>query len=359
MKPCYINGVGCISAQKTFNNAAFLEEAILQNANILSIVPPNYKDYISRSVSRRMAKGVKMGVVAATIAMKEAGVVQPDAILTGSGMGCVRDSEKFLESILDNDEQHLTPTAFIQSTHNTVGAQIALGLKCPSYNLTYVHGAVSFESALIDALLLFKEAAQNSDSKISVLVGGIEELGDHTTRLFQLIHHIKTEKPNTLELLDCRSKGTIFSEGAQFFLLSEQQQSTTYARLGDVEIIGQLAQQHLAERLVLFLKKNGLILQDIDLVLLGNNGDIEFDHFYQRLQNGIFKNIPQAYYKHLCGEYNTASAFGFWTAAQILKAQQIPNVLRLNDLSPNRYQRVVLYNQYRGKNHSFVLMEKA
>ena len=355
MKPCYINGIGCISAQKTIDNSAFLEEIITQNANVLPIVPPNYKDYIDRAASRRMAKGVKMGVVAAAIALKEAGVAQPDAIITGTGMGCVRDSEKFLENILNNDEQHLTPTAFIQSTHNTVGAQIALGLKCSAYNLTYVHGAISFESALIDALLLLEE----SEKEATALVGGIEELGDHTIKLHQLIDHIKKETPNTLQLLDTLSKGTIFGEGAQFFLLSNKATESTYAQLRAVEIISHLVQEQLAERLVLFLQKNGLEVRDLDLIILGNNGDIEFDHFYQRLQNGLFKNIGQIYYKHLCGEYNTASAFGLWLAAKILKTQQIPDVLRLNDISKTSYQRVLLYNQYRGKNHGFILLTKS
>ena len=47
----------------------------------------------------------------------------------------------------------LTPTSFIQSTHNTVGGQIALGLECKGYNFTYVHASISFESALLDAQL--------------------------------------------------------------------------------------------------------------------------------------------------------------------------------------------------------------
>ena len=47
----------------------------------------------------------------------------------------------------------LTPTSFIQSTHNTVGGQIALELQCKGYNFTYVHGSNSFESALLDAKL--------------------------------------------------------------------------------------------------------------------------------------------------------------------------------------------------------------
>lgn len=52
-----------------------------------------------------------------------------DAIITATGLGCLADTEKFMNALMDNREQMLNPTAFIQSTFNTVGAQLALLLK--------------------------------------------------------------------------------------------------------------------------------------------------------------------------------------------------------------------------------------
>ena len=57
----------------------------------------------------------------------------------------------FLRKMIEFEEKMLSPTAFIQSTHNTVGAQIALLLKCHHYNNTIVHRAFSFENALTEA----------------------------------------------------------------------------------------------------------------------------------------------------------------------------------------------------------------
>ncbi|RYZ82834.1 MAG: hypothetical protein EOP06_21045 [Proteobacteria bacterium] len=85
---------------------------------------------------------MKNGIVASTVAMKEAAMEMPEAIITGTGMGCIEDSDKFLKAIIDNGEQFLTPTSFIQSTHNTVASSIAISLGCKSYNFTYVNGAV-------------------------------------------------------------------------------------------------------------------------------------------------------------------------------------------------------------------------
>lgn len=353
MKKCYINSVACISAQNSFDAADFLETIATYDSPLLKAIAPDYKAYISRSAIRRMPKAVKMGVVAAKTALQAADLSQVDAIIVGSGLGCLRNSENFLENILDNDEQYLTPTAFIQSTHNTVAAQIALGMKCKAYNMTYVHGSVSFESSLLDALLLFSEQENHH-----VLVGGVEELGNHTCKLYQLSEHLKSESANNTQLLESASSGTIFGEGAQFFVLSEQAQTSTYATLQAVEIISQLEEAKVSNHLLAFLENNHLNIADIDAVILGNNGDANYDSYYHNLQEGILQQTPQLYYKHLSGDSYTASAFAFWLAAKILKTQTIPNSIKLNNHHRSAYKNILLYHQYRGENHSFMLLKK-
>ncbi len=86
--------------------------------------------------SRRMSRIIKMGVCAAMKCLQDAEIKNPDAIITGTGMGCIEDTGKFLSSYIENEEKLLNPTPFIQSTHNTVGAAIALMLKCHNYNNT-------------------------------------------------------------------------------------------------------------------------------------------------------------------------------------------------------------------------------
>ncbi|MDY7393867.1 beta-ketoacyl synthase N-terminal-like domain-containing protein [Aureibaculum sp. 2210JD6-5] len=351
MKPCYINGLGCVSAQNTTGNQ-FLEDIAVYETNILPVINPNYKDYIPPAAARRMAKGVKMGVVASALALKEAGVKVPDAIITGTGMGCVQDSEKFVSAVIDNDEQFLTPTSFIQSTHNTVGAQIALGLQCKAYNFTYVHAAVSFESCLLDAQLMF-----NENEASNILVGGIDEHGEHTNVLHQLIGHIKKEEVGNTDLINSNTEGTIFGEGAVFFSLSDKKNENSYAKLADVEIFSRLNRDELETQINKFLERNNLSVDTLDAVVLGNNGDIDFDAYYKNLQEGIFKGTQQIYYKHLCGEFNTASSFGCWVASNILKQQDIPEIIKINNIGSKSYKNVLLYNQYRGENHSLVLLQ--
>lgn len=353
MEKVYINSIGSISAQKTFDNNDFLEEITPYEDTVISAIEPNYKDFIPPAAARRMAKGIKMGVVASKIALEEAHLTHIDAIITGTGMGCVRDSEKFVTAILDNNEQFLTPTSFIQSTHNTVAGQIALGIGCKGYNFTYVHSSISFESALIDALMQLEcREAEN------ILVGGVDESGEHTIAIHRLIQHIKPEKVHSNRLLHSKTGGAVFGEGANFFVLSNNKQDLSYAQLVGVKTFNTLAKSELVTSLEEFLNENNISVADIDVLIGGNNGDMDYDDYYLELTNGPFKNTQQVYYKHLSGEFNTASAFGFWLGAKILKTQHIPNAIALNTIRVHKIEIVLLYNQYRGKNHSFTLLRR-
>ncbi len=98
-------------------------------------------------------------------------------------------------------------------------------------------------------------------------------------------------------------------------------------------------------------------MEDIDAVVFGNNGDVTFDTYYTTASS-LFNKIPHIYYKHLSGEYNTASAFGFWVAASIIKSQVIPSSVKMNAIEKSNFSKVLLYNQYQGKDHSLVLLSK-
>jgi len=343
--------MGCISAQDTFT-ADFLENAVINTTDVtLPAITPEYKEFIAPAAARRMAKGVKNGIAASARALLEAGVIMPGAIITGTGMGCNIDSEKFLKAVIDNNEEHLTPTSFIQSTHNTVGGQIALNLNCKAYNFTYVSGAVSFESCLLDAMLQLQEQQANN-----ILIGGVDELAEFTTKFQEVAGNLKKKEDGLFTILGSETTGTVLSEGAVFFVLSNTKQQSTYAQVKDIAIYNILEPNEPELRLQEFLKKNNMDIADIDAVLLGYNGDADFDIYYDSLGNGIFADTLQLYYKHLSGEYNTVSAFGLWIAAKILKTQTVPDILKVNAVKPQSFKNILLYNQYRGKDHSFTLV---
>lgn len=339
MKKVFIDSAVSISAQNTFDTYGFLEEIKDISGKTVSANYPNYRDYIALAASRRMATAVKMGVTAASKALEKANLKQPDAIITGTGMGCIEDTEKFLNNIISNEEAFLTPTPFIQSTHNTVGAQIALGLNCKAYNNTYVHAALSFESALLDAQLLLQQ-----DEGKHVLVGGVDELGK------EIINYVRL-----MEDRDSSGIQVPFSEGASFFVVSSEAKEAAI-QLVDMEVCSTASEEKLQENLKGFLLRNKIEPFQIDVLIAGRNGDA-FDVYYDSASS-LFENATELHYKHLSGEFYTASSFGLWAAYEILNRQEIPKPLIYKDESTSEINTILLYNQFKGRDHSFILLKR-
>jgi 3-oxoacyl-[acyl-carrier-protein] synthase II len=348
----YIKGTSVISAQPTFNSTGFLDDIIETDANYLNCIEPSYKEFLNPTMARRMARIIKMSIAASTTCMKDAGIEQPDAIITGTALGCLEDTEKFLLAIIENDEQFLTPTSFIQSTHNTVGAQIALQLKCMNYNFTYVHKGFSFESTLLDALMLIAEGEAKN-----ILVGAHDEMRDKYYRVCARIGYWKKEPVSTMQLINAQSSGSIAGEGASFFVLSAEKGTNDYAKLRGVKTFYKPENEaDIENKLAAFLAEKKLTPQDIDVVLYGFNGDNRFDPIYYNLKNNFFKNSTSAYFKHLCGEYQTSSGFGMWAAANIIKTQTVPAAILMGTPQHQSIKNVLIYNTFLGTDHSAFLL---
>lgn len=345
--------MGCVSVQNTFEDE-FLENPIdYSTTNIIHALKPNYKDFIPPAAIRRMSSGVKNSIVASTLALKEADVKELDGIITGTGMGCIQDSEKFLDKMIEFNEEYLTPTSFIQSTHNTVGGQIALNLKCTAYNFTYVNTGSSFQSALLDGLMQVKDEGKNN-----ILVGGIDEIADYTFKLYQEIGHIKKDGLDSYNVLEDKSEGCVLGEAAVFFVLSNERKENSYAEIADTQIINRLDINDVGGFVKDFLQQNKIKKEDIDAVILGNNGDVNFDSYYGEVEK-MFESTDLIYYKHLFGEFMTSTSIAVWLASQVVNKQKIPNVLFKNEQiqRSKSLHNVLIYNQYRGRDHSLILIK--
>jgi 3-oxoacyl-(acyl-carrier-protein) synthase len=353
MKPIYINGLGSVSPQDTANSSRFLSEVKRTQSNRLACIEPNYREFISPDILRRMGRLIKMGVASSRICLSDAECTMPDAIITGTGLGCLEDTEKFLTTMVKNREELLTPTSFIQSTHNTVSAQIALLLKCHNYNFTYVHRGWSFESALIDSLIQLRNGKAST-----VLTGGMDELTNGSFAITQRLGHWRKKPVDTFELLKSDYRGSIAGEGSAFFLLSSSQSPHTCAELADVQTFNRKTSgKALATLLSDFLERSGIKPEDIDLAVCGMNGDTSSARPYKELTDSL-KDAGLAAWKHLSGEYQTSSSFGLWMASMIMKHQQVPEVAVIRSRGERPLHTILLYNHYLDLNHSFILIRK-
>ena len=141
-------------------------ECIIDNVEQLS----ELREYVSPGEARRMGKLMKAATITSLKALKAAGIETPDAIITATAFGMLETSEKFMVDMLENGEETLSPTLFMQSTHNTLSSAIAIRTKCHGYNMTYSQGSDSLEWALRDARRLIETGKART-----VLVGYHDE----------------------------------------------------------------------------------------------------------------------------------------------------------------------------------------
>ncbi|MBO4488198.1 MAG: beta-ketoacyl synthase chain length factor [Bacteroidales bacterium] len=125
-------------------------------AIVKDVPAEEYHQYLPPMKSRRMGNLQRRALVTALKAMDISGIDMPDAILNGTALGCMDHTIKLLQRLHEEGEVVSMPTSFMQSTHNTVAAQIAIYTHNHGYNTTYAHRAISFECALHDAFLQMK-----------------------------------------------------------------------------------------------------------------------------------------------------------------------------------------------------------
>lgn len=320
----FIRTAVAISAQQSFEPEHFLKPIQTSNNGMLYALDVPYQNYIPPVPIRRMSRVLKMAISAAIEALRQAGIEQPDAILTGTGRGSVTDMQGFVRDLIVLEEGAMNPTLFIQSTYNSPIGWIAMLTGCRAYNQTFVHRGCSFELALIDAQLCAAEA----EKPMSLLVGSYEELTEDYVKIRGKRGYWKQPATLSLDILKhSDTPGSLAGEGAAFFLLTTEASGAS-AIINGVEIIYFADPDKVRDAVCRVLNEAGLNASDIALVITGQSGDCVRDKLYgPSLQ--LFPEKPVAAFKPLCGEFETAGSFGLWLANFMLKSDKLPSDLFL------------------------------
>ena len=320
----FINGCSTISHQASFQKEEWANEMEIL-APDSTLVAPNYREFINPGDIRRMSKIIRMGIACSKDCISQSGIENPDAIIVGTGLGCLTDTEKFLNNTLVI-EGLIPPTSFIQSTHNTIAGQISLALKNHNYNMTHTQNSLSFEHTLIDGMLCLNE----SDS--TVLVGAADESIPFLDELISKFGLTALENK--------------LSSGASFFMVSNIKESRSKAQLVDCTTIG-LNRTTVLELVDSFLESNNLQQTDIDLVLTSTFDTIKPQEITETFLNMECVNVEQ-----YSGYHFTTSAFAMHLATEILNQEH--TVLAKNKKA---VKRVLLYNNLNNKNIGLTLLQ--
>jgi len=407
----YIRQAACISPQETFSETKIdLSQEYEPKDNKMKALEPSYPG-IPQNILRRMAKAVRMGVGTALPLIRGAGAISgtpaadhsvsgtpvadhpvsgssaavdvggpmPAGIIIGSANGGMEESVKFLKQIVEYKEEMLTPGNFVQSIPNAISSQISLLSQNKGYNTTHVHRGLAFEYAVIDAGMMLKEHPSES-----YLVGGVDEIATYHYNLEYLKGSYKKEPLSGKRLYEVDSPGSIAGEGAAMFLVDNNKAGAS-AKLQGIITLHSEDEAAVTGLLQEFLNRHRAATGERpDLFLTGENGDARIRHFYdaceatldQALQNTTTdnlvagnisphstsgNNIIVARYKHMSGEYPTATAFALWIACQALSGLTLPlhMIKRPGPAGQKGIKNVLIYNNYKGRQHSFMWVSAA
>ena len=332
----YINSIKQISVQQPLSEEWF-DKPIIYDTQHVRAVDADYRQYLAPNVTRRLGKILKRALLVSKKAMEESGISQPGAIITGTGLGCIENTEIFLYKLVREGEELLNPTHFMQSTHNTISSLVAIEAGCHAYNMTYAHKGISFECALQDAFIQLKSNRVNS-----VLVGAHDEMTPAYFLMLSKSGYLGT--PNQ----------TFAGEIAAAMMLSTEKSETSMCKIEAVEkVYGSGTETLLAT----------FPPTDIDYVMTGINGDEKNDGIYIENCARLFPNVPLLQYKNIFGESYTAPALGVYAAAVCLRKGRISDYMFIDKNGASAIagsqSRILCYNQFENKNHTFILLTTA
>jgi hypothetical protein len=344
----YIHQSYCISPQQTFQNIniEMLNEAVDKK---LLAIEPAYEG-IPPGILRRMGKAIRIGVGAAMPIIKSNGPL--NGIIIGTANGGMGDCIMFLNQIVQYEEGLLAPGNFVQSTSNAIAAQLGLLSHNTSYNITHVHRGLAFENAVIDAMMQLEAFPDQS-----YLLGGVEEISSYNYNIQNLTGAYKKEDTGNSKLYETDSPGSIAGEGAAMFLVNNKKE-TAVACLQGIKILHTADEQLVKQQLQEFITKSLPSGETIDLFLSGESGDSQSLHFYTACESLLADDTAIARFKHMTGEYPTASAVGLWCACQVLQTQNIPKHMLKKRTQKTVYKNILMYNNFKGLQHSFILISK-
>ena len=319
----YIKSCAQISVQKPLCNEWFTEPIKYETPYVRAI-DPDYKPFFNPITARRMGLILKRAMATSITALKDADLEMPDAIVTATGLGCIENTEKFLSSLIEQGENCLQPTSFINSTHNTIGSYIAVQMKCHGYNNTHVHRGISFESALLDAFVKMKLGKIDD-----ALVGAHDET-----------------PPFCFTLLDKVGfwNGGFAGETAVSMVLAKDGN----VKIAGVEVLYMPEKQKLIDAVNRVCSENNININDIDLLVTGRNNDEDNNKVYNDFEDLFNLKDKSESYKNIFGESFTSSAYSICYAYECLKRGITP--------SGKKVRNILLYNHYKNKDHSIILL---
>jgi 3-oxoacyl-(acyl-carrier-protein) synthase len=307
---------------------------------------------------RRLNRLQQMAIVASRrcLPADRAAAVPRDRICVafGTGLGSLNDTAAFVENLILKEERSPRPLFFTNSVHNALASQVALELGLTGLNSTTTHRDVSFETALWHG----SQEVRAGRADLA-LVGAADELNSVALTAGVRWGWWSESAAACLPFEGQRSgrERVAAGEGCVAVALGRPGGRTTgLASVSAVRIgrpvwrgDGSLDAEVEADWIQGSLEGAGESLAEVDLLLTGANGWGHGDRQYLAVADALSRRLGRGIacgaFKQRCGEYPTASAFGFALGIGLVQGGWRPTEcgVRLGAGVERRCRKVVLY----------------
>jgi len=279
---------------------------------------------------RRLSRLVQMALLAARRSLSP-DATERLAVAIGTGLGCLADAGAFLENSISKDEAEPMPARFPASVHNAVAAQIAIDFQATGLNSAPTAGEISFESALWQAITQL--AADEADC---ALAGAVDELNKYPLFVGQrwgmwADQTIPGEGAvvAALRMREIASLSSLGGEGWGEEVARSQAEEPSNGLSPHPQVVTvRLGRYHRPfdhEREAAWIAAC-VDLSSVQIVLSGAGGWPMLDPYYETtvaaLNVKAGRNLEHRTYKQMCGEFHSASAYGFSVALEIARRER-------------------------------------
>jgi 3-oxoacyl-[acyl-carrier-protein] synthase II len=254
---------------------------------------------------RRFGRLVQMTLIAA----RRSHAPDPSqrlAVAIGTGLGCLEDAGIFLENLISKDEREPMPARFPNSVHNAPAAQIAIDQDACAMNSAPTMGEISFESALWQGKCQLEIGEADC-----ALIGAVDELNKYPLAIGKR-WKLWNEK-------------IIPGEGAMVASLTRMENSATPLACVTAVRLGRWRKPFDAEQEADWIG-TAVDLKNVGIILSGAGGWPALDENYSAVAAALLarvgRKLEHQTYKQLCGEFHSASAFGFSVAVEIVREKK-------------------------------------
>ena len=254
---------------------------------------------------RRLSRLQQMAIITARHSHPP-DAAQRVAIAIGTGLGCLEDAGAFIENLVAKDEREPMPSRFPNSVHNSPAGQVAIDQAARGMNAAPTVGEITFECALWQGI-----SQLNTDEADCALVGAVDETDKYLLSIGQR--------------WGAWNETIMPGEGAVVASLAGADQlASPLARVTTLKL-GRYHKPFDAEREADWIA-SVVDLSQADVLLSGAKGFRKLEPMYAAVAAALIqragKKLEHQTYKQLCGEFHSASAFGFSIAVKLAQERK-------------------------------------